>query len=72
MMYDGGVLHGVHIFAGKQLYIDNYRYEERQRLVNVKKDTYRFLQGFRGTTGAWDWETAFVTSKATSDDVTSQ
>jgi len=59
------------IFAGKQLYIDNYRYEERQRLVNVQKDTYRFLQGFRGTTGAWDWETAFVTSKATSDDVTS-
>jgi outer membrane receptor protein involved in Fe transport len=58
------------IFAGKNLYIDNYRYEEKQRLVNVKKDTYRFLQGFRGTSGAWDWETAFVTSKATSDDVT--
>jgi restriction endonuclease len=25
------------IFAGKNLYIDNYRYEERQRLINVKK-----------------------------------
>jgi len=59
------------IFAGKPLYIDNYRYEEKQRMVNVKKDTYRFLQGFRGTNGDWDWETAFVTSKATSDDVTS-
>ena len=59
------------IFAGKELFIDNYRYEEKQRLVNVKKDTYRFLQGFRGTRGDWDWETAFVTSKATSDDVTS-
>jgi len=59
------------IFAGKQLYIDNYRYEERQRMVNVKKDTYRFLQGFRGSNGDWDWETAFVNSKATSDDVTS-
>ena len=59
------------IFAGKNLYIDNYRYEERQRLVNVKKETYRFLQGFRGTRGEWDWETAFVTSRATSDDVTS-
>ena len=59
------------IFAGKSLYIDNYRYEERQRMVNVKKDTYRFLQGFRGTKGDWDWETAFVNSKATSDDVTS-
>jgi len=63
------------IFAGYNLYMDNYRYEERQRLVNVKKDTYRFLQGFRGTlnnpNGTWDWEAAFVNSKATSDDVTS-
>jgi outer membrane receptor protein involved in Fe transport len=59
------------IFAGKELYIDNYRYEEKQRMVNVKKETYRFLQGFRGTNGDWDWEAAFVTSKATSDDVTS-
>jgi len=59
------------IFEGKPLYIDNYRYEERQRMVNVEKETYRFLQGFRGTNGDWDWETAFVTSKATSDDITS-
>ena len=59
------------IFAGKELFIDNYRYEERQRLVNVQKDTYRFLQGIRGTRGDWDWEAAFLTSKATSDDVTS-
>ena len=58
------------IFAGKELFIDNYRYEERQRLVNVQKDTYRFLQGIRGTRGDWDWEAAFLTSKATSDDVT--
>ena len=60
------------IFAGKNLYIDNYRYMEVPRLVNVKKETYRFLQGFRGSSGDWDWETAFVTSKAESDDVTSQ
>ncbi len=59
------------IFAGKELYIDNYRYEEKQRLVNVQKETYRFLQGFRGTRGDWDWEAAYVNSKATSDDVTS-
>ena len=59
------------IFAGQNLYIDNYRYEEVPRLVNVKKETYRLLQGFRGSKGAWDWEAAFVTSKATSDDVTS-
>ena len=62
---------GTVLFGGWELYIDNYRYMERQRLVNVEKDTYRFLQGFRGTRGAWDWETAFVTSKAESDDVTS-
>ena len=59
------------IFAGQSLLIDNYRYEEVPRLVNVKKETYRLLQGFRGSKGAWDWEAAFVTSKATSDDVTS-
>jgi outer membrane receptor for ferrienterochelin and colicin len=63
-------VNGVALFAGKQLYIDNYRYEERQRLVNVKKETYRFLQGFRGSNGAWDWETAFVDSIAKSRDVT--
>tara|TARA_Y100001970_G_scaffold6943_2_gene7955 strand:+ start:6885 stop:9881 length:2997 start_codon:yes stop_codon:yes gene_type:complete len=61
---------GTVLFGGYELYIDNYRYMEKQRLVNVQKDTYRFLQGFRGSTENWDWETAFVTSKATSDDVT--
>ena len=44
------------IFAGYELFIDNYRYEELPRMVNVKKDTYRFLQGFRGSMGDWDWE----------------
>ena len=31
------------IFAGKPLYIDNYRYEEKQRMVNVKKDTLSLI-----------------------------
>ncbi len=61
---------GTALFAGYELYIDNYRYEERNRKVSVKKETYRFLQGFRGSTGTWDWETAFVTSEAKSDDIT--
>jgi len=39
-------------------------------LVNVQKETYRFLQGFRGSNGNWDWETAFVDSIAKSRDVT--
>jgi iron complex outermembrane receptor protein len=61
---------GTAIFAGKELYIDNYRYTERPRLVNVKKETYRFLQGFRGTSGNWDWETAIMSSVAKHRDVT--
>ena len=40
-------------------------------MVNVKKETYRFLQGLRGSRGDWDWETAFVKSQAQSNDVTS-
>ncbi|MGY8792880.1 MAG: TonB-dependent receptor domain-containing protein, partial [Gammaproteobacteria bacterium] len=42
----------------------------RNRLVNVKKETYRFLQGFRGSSGSWDWEAAYVDSIAKSRDVT--
>ena len=65
MTYDGNA-----IFAGQELYIDNYRYTERPRLVNVKKETYRFLQGFRGTSGNWDWETAIMSSVAKHRDLT--
>jgi outer membrane receptor protein involved in Fe transport len=61
---------GTALFAGYELYIDNYRYAEVPRMTYVDKETYRFLQGFRGTTGNWDWETALVYSKATADDVT--
>jgi hypothetical protein len=61
---------GTALFAGKELYIDNYRYAEIYRKVDVKKRTYRFLQGLRGSSGDWDWETAFLSSKATADDVT--
>ena len=41
------------------------------RHVNVDKQTYRLLQGFRGEVDDWDWEAALLYSKATSDDVTS-
>ena len=61
---------GTAIFDGYQLYIDNYRYAEVPRIVDVHKTTYRLLQGFRGTKGDWDWETAFVRSKAKADDIT--
>ena len=73
LLFDGtvdGTAYSTFLFSGYELYIDNYRYAEKQRLVNVKKETYRFLQGLRGSTGNWDWEAAFVNSKATSDDIT--
>lgn len=66
MKLEDGTAH----FAGKQLYIDNYRFVEKMRRVEVEKKTYRLLQGFRGSFDEWDWEGAFVTSKATSDDIT--
>jgi len=56
---------------GKELRMDNYRYAEQPRVVNNKNTTYRVLQGFRGAWGEWDWDGAFVYSKATRDDVTS-
>ena len=57
-------------FPGKELVIDYYRYAELPRIVDANKETYRFVQGFRGANGNWDWETAFVWSKAYSRDIT--
>ena len=65
MLYNGDA-----VFGGQQLYIDFYRYAEKPRDVNVEKETYRFLQGLRGSTGKWDWEMAYLNSEAKSDDVT--
>ena len=55
---------------GLQVSIDNYRFTEVPRLVEVESSTYRLLQGFRGTVGAWDWEAAALHSVSTRDDVT--
>lgn len=57
--------------SGLELEIDNYRFAELPRIVDNDGETYRFLQGFRGTMGEWDWEGAFLHSKATKEDVTS-
>ncbi|KFZ29440.1 TonB-dependent receptor [Pseudidiomarina atlantica] len=57
--------------SGLELEIDNYRFAEIPRIVNNDGDSYRFLQGFRGVWGMWDWEGAFTHSKATKDDLTS-
>ena len=56
--------------AGYAMTIENYRFAELPRVVDNNGDTYRFTQGLRGTQGNWDWETAFVWSRATVDDVT--
>ena len=52
--------------------IDGWRPFHAPRTVNVQKEDYRLLLGFRGTfASGWDWETAFVDSNAKSNDVTS-
>ena len=49
---------------------DFYRWVEYPRIVENTAKTWRFLQGFRGTWGEWDWDTALVWSEAERDDVT--
>ena len=55
---------------GKDLLIDNYRFVEVPRIVDVKNSVFRILQGFRGSAGNWDWDTAVLYSKAERNDVT--
>ena len=51
--------------------VDSWRPHNVQRQVHNKKETYRFVLGFRGQTDSgWDWDTGLVVSKATMDDVT--
>lgn len=52
-----------------ELYIDNYRFAEKPRTVNVDKKTYRFLQGVSGSFDNWNYDGALVISKAESRDV---
>lgn len=56
--------------GGFALQIDNRRWAEVPRIVDNDGETYRFLQGFRGAWGAWDWDTAFVWSRAEKEDIT--
>ena len=55
---------------GLDLLIDNYRYTEVPRIVENDGDVVRFLQGFRGSGGPWDWEVAALYSRATRMDLT--
>jgi outer membrane receptor protein involved in Fe transport len=56
----------------KSVRIDGWRPFHQGRTLNIKKEDYRFLVGFRGTfDSGWDWESAFVDSEAKTNDVTS-
>ncbi len=56
--------------TGLELTIDNYRWAQAPRIVDVDGDTWRILQGFRGSYRNWDWETAATWSKAQKEDIT--
>jgi outer membrane receptor protein involved in Fe transport len=56
---------------GERLEVDNFRVLDAPRISNTDNYIYRFLQGFRGTAGDWDWEAAVVLSAAKRDNVTS-
>ncbi len=47
-----------------------YRFDEAPRIIENNGDTYRVLQGFRGTMGEWDWESAVSWARATKEDIT--
>lgn len=57
--------------SGLELEIDNYRYAQVPRIVDVDGHTYRLVTGLRGNFGNWDWEGAFTWSMAERTDVTS-
>ena len=45
----------------KAIRIDNWRPDIGPRVINVEKETYRYLMGIRGTTDSgWDWESAYL------------
>jgi outer membrane receptor for ferrienterochelin and colicin len=51
--------------------VDSWRPHNVQRKIDNEKETYRIVIGFRGQTDSgWDWDTGFVTSKATMEDTT--
>ncbi len=56
--------------TGVALAIDNYRYTQAPRIVDVEGETFRILSGLRGTWEDWDWEGALTWSRATREDVT--
>ena len=56
--------------AGNRLEVDNFRHLEAPRVSITDNNIIRFVQGFRGTAGDWDWDTALVWSEAERDNRT--
>jgi iron complex outermembrane receptor protein len=56
--------------TGFDVRLENYRWTQAPRIVDNDGETFRFLQGFRGQVGNWDWETAVSWSRATKEDIT--
>ncbi len=55
---------------GLELEIDNHRFTQVPRIVDVQGDTYRFLAGLRGEVNNWFWEGAYTWSRADREDIT--
>jgi len=56
--------------SGKSLLIDEYGWNEVNRVVDNEATTWRVLQGIRGSWGDWDWDGAALWSEAKREDVT--
>jgi len=54
---------------GVPLLMDYYRWVEYPRVTETTNTTWRFVQGFRGEWGEWDWDTALVYSEAERNNV---
>lgn len=56
--------------TGLALQMDNYRFTELPRTVDNTGETWRILQGLRGSVADWDWEGAVLWSRSEVDDIT--
>lgn len=56
--------------TGVALELDNYRFTQVPRIVDVERSAFRVMTGLRGTWDKWDWEAAVTYSEAHSEDVT--
>lgn len=56
--------------SGVELEIDLYRFAEVPRIIENDGSVFRVLQGLRGESNGWDWESAILWSEAEREDIT--